>query len=43
MAAIELGTRAPGFALNDCQGQRVSLDAFLGQAWVLVVFNRCFT
>lgn len=42
MATIELGTRAPGFALDDCQGNRVPLDGFLGQAWVLLVFNRGF-
>lgn len=42
MAAVAVGTKAPGFVLDDCQGERVSLDGLLGHAWVLVVFNRGF-
>lgn len=42
MPRVELQAPAPGFTLNDFNGNAVSLSDFLGRKHVMVVFNRGF-
>lgn len=43
MPQISLDTPAPNFALENYEGQCVSLSDFKGKSKVLLVFNRGFT
>ena len=43
MPKVILKTRAPDFTLRNFQGETVRLSDFIGQANVLLVFNRGFT
>ena len=42
MPKVVLNTPAPDFALQNFQGEPVSLSDFHGKAHVLLVFNRTF-
>lgn len=43
MPQVTLNTPAPDFSLHNFQGEPTSLSDFLGNAHVLLVFNRGFT
>jgi peroxiredoxin Q/BCP len=39
MAALEIGTQAPDFTLNDCYGKSVSLSNLRGQKVLLYFYT----
>jgi peroxiredoxin len=43
MAKVELNAFSPDFTLSDHQGISYSLHQFIGNNYVLLVFNRGFT
>jgi len=42
MPKVEVNMQAPDFGLNDFQGHPVKLSDYLGQKFVVLVFNRGF-
>ena len=42
MSSVSLNSPAPGFTLNDFNGNKISLSDFAGKKNVVLVFNRGF-